>query len=91
MDEIESALITEQIRHAFDLLRADLEAIRADQVKYAELFQHQLERLEKCTEDFEIRIRVLTESATQFKFLVSLAAGGGLLSIISLLKLLIVP
>jgi hypothetical protein len=53
-----------------------------------ELFRHRLVKLERQGEDYEARLRGLTESATQFKFLVSLAAGGGLLSVVTLIRLL---
>jgi hypothetical protein len=42
--------------------------------------------IQKDVSDHEQRIRNIEVSSTQFKFLVSLAAGGGLLSIISLLR-----
>ena len=50
-----------------------------------------LATLEAQAADFEKRLRTLTESATQFKLLVSLAVGGGLLSLIELIRSLIHP
>ena len=71
------ALIAEQFSHIVDLLKAD-----------QKMAEERLKCLEKQTTDFEARIRELTASSTQFKLLVSLAAGGGLLSVISLIKAL---
>ena len=50
-----------------------------------------LETLENKAADFEKRLRELTESATQFKLLVSLAVGGGMLSLIELMRSLLRP
>jgi hypothetical protein len=50
-----------------------------------------LKTLETQAVDFEKRLRDLTESATQFKLLVSLAVGGGMLSLIELIRNLIQP
>jgi hypothetical protein len=50
-----------------------------------------LDTLEHQTADFEKRLRELTESATQFKLLVSLALGGGLLSLLELVRVLLRP
>ena len=53
--------------------------------------QLRLKSLEDQAQDFEKRVRELTESATQFKLLVSLAVGGGLLSLVELIRSLISP
>lgn len=74
------ALVAEQFSHAVDLLKAETR-------RQAE----KITALEKQTADFETRIRDLTATSTQFKFLASLAMGGGALSIIALLKVLINP
>ena len=73
----QSALIAEQVSHVVDLLKSE-----------QKLVSEKLIHLEQQSADFEVRIRELTASATQFKLLVSLAAGGGLLSVISLVKAL---
>jgi hypothetical protein len=75
--DISPALIAEQFSHAVDLLKAD-----------QRMAEQRIATLEKQAADYEERIRRLTESATQFKLLVSLAAGGGLLSVISLIRAL---
>jgi hypothetical protein len=73
-----AALVAEQFSHACDLLKAEIR-------RQGEA----IDRLEKQAQDFETRIRSVTETATQFKFLAALATGGGALSIIALLKALI--
>jgi hypothetical protein len=85
---VAAAVIAEQFSHAVDLLKADLNIVKLDRGHDRELFDHRLAALEQQAQDFEKRIRNLTESATQFKFLVSLAAGGGLLSVISIIRAL---
>ena len=80
LDNTNAALIAEQFAHAVDLLKAETR-------RQAE----KIEALQKQTADFETRIRDLTNTATQFKFLAALATGGGALSIIALLKVLISP
>jgi hypothetical protein len=82
----EADLIGEQLHHAIDLLRADIDRVRASQQHGDEISKHRLEALERKADDFEQRIRSLQESATQFKLLSSLAIGGGLLSLISLVR-----
>jgi hypothetical protein len=73
-------LVAEQFSHAVDLLKAETR-------RQAETIIN----LEEQAADFETRIRSITETATQFKFLASLAMGGGALSIIALIKVLIAP
>ena len=82
-------LIAEQLGHTLDLIKADLGAIRAEQEHLGEVSALRLKGLETQAADFENRLRQLTESATQFKLLVSLSVGGGLLSLIELLRSLV--
>ncbi len=93
-DETEAAenrLIAEQLEHTLDLIKAEIGTTQADQDHLAEMTIMRLKTLETQAEDFENRLRALTESATQFKLLVSLAMGGGLLSLIELLRSLLHP
>jgi len=85
----QAALVAEQLSHTIDLMRADIKSIRTDQQHADELANHRLTSLERQVLDFEQRIRSLQESATQFKLLSSLAIGGGLLSLISLIRAII--
>jgi len=84
-----ASLIAEQISHTIDLLRADISRIQTAQQHADQLADHRLLTLERQVADFEQRIRSLQESATQFKLLSSLAIGGGLLSLISLIRLVL--
>ena|SRR4030042_4990461 len=84
-------LIAEQLGHTLDLVRSELAAVQAELAHQAEMDALRLTTLEAQAADFEKRLRTLTESATQFKLLVSLAVGGGLLSLIELIRSLIHP
>lgn len=84
-------LIAEQLGHTLDLIKAELDATRTKQEHLSEMSAMRLKTLETQATDFEKRLRELTESATQFKLLVSLAVGGGLLSLIELLRGLLHP
>ena len=90
-EEAQNRLIAEQLGHTLDLIKAELAATQADQEHITEMSSLRLKTLEAQAADFEKRLRELTESATQFKLLVSLAVGGGLLSLIELIRSLIRP
>jgi len=81
-----SALIAEQLRHNFDLIRAEINQIKTDSYHQDQIDAVRLVRIEQIQSDHETRLRLLQESSTQFKVLASLATGGGLLSVISLLR-----
>jgi primosomal protein N'' len=91
IDDSQNRLIAEQLGHTLDLIKAELAATRIEQSHLAEMSALRLQTLEAQASDFEKRLRELTESATQFKLLVSLAVGGGLLSLIELVRSLIHP
>jgi hypothetical protein len=88
-EEVDAALIAEQPRHTINLLRAEIRSLQAEQNHQRELYQSRLQSLENQNADHEIRLRAVQDSATQFKVLAGLATGGGLLSVISLLRVLI--
>ena len=90
-EEAQNRLIAEQLGHTLDLIKAELAATRAEQEHVTEMSALRLKTLEMQAADFEKRLRDLTESATQFKLLVSLAVGGGMLSLIELIRNLIQP
>jgi hypothetical protein len=90
-ESTQNRLIAEQLGHTLDLIRAEIAAIQAEQSHLAEMSALRLKNLEAQAVDFEKRLRELTESATQFKLLVSLAVGGGLLSLIELIRSLVHP
>jgi len=85
----QTALVVEQLHHAIDLLRADISRIETSQRHADQLSDQRLTSIERHTCDFENRIRSLQEAATQFKLLSSLAIGGGLLSLINLVRSII--
>jgi HD-like signal output (HDOD) protein len=90
-DTTHNRLIAEQLGHTLDLIKAEISTLQAEQAHQSEMNLLRLKSLEGQAADFEKRLRDLTESATQFKLLVSLAVGGGLLSVISLLRSLLNP
>jgi uncharacterized protein involved in exopolysaccharide biosynthesis len=88
-DEPSRRLIAEQLGHTLDLIKAELSATRQELQHDNEINQLRLKTLEDQAADYEKRLRELTESATQFRLLVSLALGGGLLSLIELVRSLL--
>jgi hypothetical protein len=79
-------LITEQLNHSFDLIKAEIASIKSDTSHITDKFEIRLCRLEEITKDHEQRLRSLQDSSTHFKVLASLATGGGFLSVISLMR-----
>jgi hypothetical protein len=85
-------LIAEQLRHALDLLKAEIETVRQIQEHSKELADHRLKALEEQTRDHEQRIRAATDGVTQFKVWSGLAAGGSwIVSVFALIKSWFVP
>ena len=74
----EDLLIAEQLKRLVDGLRNEVE-----------ILDMRIAHLEESVKDHENRLRSLTDTATQFKPLAGLATGGGLLSLINLIKALI--
>jgi hypothetical protein len=91
IEDAQNRLIAEQLGHTLDLIKAELSATRLEQEHLSEMRLLRLQTLEGQAVDFEKRLRDLTESATQFKLLVSLAVGGGMLSLIELVRSLLHP
>ena len=80
-------LIAEQLRHAIDLLRAELQAVKAEQAHAAAMTNHRLAQLEADALDHEGRLRMLTDGVTQFKVWFGLASGtSGLVSLVALIR-----
>jgi uncharacterized protein involved in exopolysaccharide biosynthesis len=88
-EEKSNRLIAEQLGHTLDLIKAELSATQREQQHNNEINRLRLKNLEAQAADYEKRLRELTESATQFRLLVSLALGGGLLSLIELVRSLL--
>ena len=75
-EEAEIELIAEQLRHAIDLLKADINMINRN-----------VAGLEKSSDDHENRIRNLTDGVTSFRVWSGLASGGSsIMSIVALVK-----
>lgn len=73
-----------------DELRGQLDIVTAERNKYhAELTDRRLLALELVNGDHEKRIRIVEEVATKFNFLMALSIGGGALSAIVLVRMLI--
>ena len=83
-----TALIAEQFRRTIDLLRSENAALQRELEHTRQMYDHRISELESCTKDHETRLRTVQDSATQFKVLAGLATGGGLLSIIVLIRTL---
>jgi chaperonin cofactor prefoldin len=82
-------LIATQLQHTIDLFRFEVAALRATIEHQAELYKTRLEALEAGQRDHEARLRQVQDAATQFKTMAALATGGGLLSVILLIRELI--
>lgn len=78
--------LASQLCHALDLLKADNNALRAELAHQKELYSRLLQDLERTSQDHETRLRALTETSTQFRLLVALSTGGGLLGVIALIR-----
>lgn len=85
--EGQAALIAEQVRHALDLMKAEVDALRATQDHDREMARHRLSDLETRSVDHELRIRSATDGVTAFKIWSGLASGGsGLVSLVALVR-----
>lgn len=83
MDETQAALLAEQMKHALDLMRSDLDALRAQQAHNQKLTDHRLELAEKDLLDHEARLRSNTDGVTQFKLW---SGTSGLLALAALVR-----
>ena len=81
-----TALIAEQFRRTIDLLRTENAALQRELEHTRAMYDHRVTELETNIKDHETRLRTVQESSTQFKVLAGLATGGGLLSLIALLR-----
>ncbi len=86
-DETQAELIAEQMRHANALLRAEIDALHAEQAHTREFFEHRLRTLEEQGKDHELRLRAATEGVTQFKLWSGLANGSaGLIALLAFVR-----
>lgn len=87
MNEDQAALLAEQMRRALDLMKAELNALKAQQAHDRELVRHRLSALEGRADDHELRLRSATDGVTQFKMWAGLASGGsGLMALAALIR-----
>ena len=84
----EGRLIAEKLLHMIDLLKAENQQLR-DQIEHdRQVADLRLASLERWSVDSEARLRAVSDGVTQFKVLAGLATGGGLLSLIALVRTL---
>jgi len=82
-----AALLTEQLRHANNLLQARIRTLEIRLTHQQAMNDQRLGTLEGQIRDHETRIRTATEGVTQFKLFSGLASGGsGLMSLVAMLK-----
>ena len=87
MDDTQAALLSEQMKHAIDLLRSDLEMLQTRLDYLTEMNNLRLKTLESCSEDHETRLRAVTDGVTMFKVWTGLASGSaGLAALAALIK-----
>ena len=87
MEDKTLALLTEQLRHASNLMSAQIQSLDVKLSHQAAMNHQRLTMLEEQTRDHESRIRTATEGVTQFKLFSGLASGGsGLMSLVAILK-----
>jgi hypothetical protein len=87
MEDKTTALLTEQLRHASNLMGAQIQSLEAKLVHQSAMSHQRLTMLEEQIRDHETRLRAATEGVTQFKIFFGLASGGsGLMSLVAILK-----
>ncbi len=80
-------LIAEQLAHTIDLLKAEVERVKAKQEHDREILLHRIAELESSKLDHETRIRSLQDGVTSFKVWSGLASGGSsAVSIVAILR-----
>jgi hypothetical protein len=87
MEDKTYELLSEQLRHASNLLQAQIQSLDAKLTHQGAMNHQRLAMLEEGIRDHETRIRAATEGVTQFKLFSGLASGGsGLMSLVALLR-----
>ncbi len=91
--DLEIQLIAEQLRHALDLTKAQLESVKERLEHEIQLKNLQLEQLKSNYKslldrdsDFENRIRDVTSGVIQSRFFIGLVGAALLMSLFSLIK-----
>jgi hypothetical protein len=87
MQDTQAALIAEQMHHALDLMRAEIDLLKARQASNLELIDHRLARLEGQMRDHELRLQEAAQGVTQFKVWSGLTLGSSsILAVAAFLK-----
>jgi hypothetical protein len=87
MEDRQITLLSEQMAHALDLLRADLDRLQVHFDHQTEMTAHRLKMLEGRADDHEARLRLASDGVTQFKVWTGLVSGSaGLAALTALLK-----
>ena len=87
MQDAQAALIAEQMHHALDLMRAEIDLLKARQASNLELIDHRLLRLEGQMRDHELRLQEAAQGVTQFKVWSGLTSGSSsILAVAAFLK-----
>jgi hypothetical protein len=90
--DLQGQVVAAKLTHAIDLIRGEIETVRALQEHYKEFTDHRLKSLEDDVRDHEQRIRAATDGVTQFKTFHTLASGGSsFMSLLALLKSFFLP
>ena len=91
-EDLEARLVAAQMKHAFDLMRSEIDTVKALQDHYKQFTDHRLGQLEDDVKDHEQRLRAATDGVTQFKTFHTLASGGSsFLSFLALIKSFFLP
>lgn len=83
MEETQAALLAEQMKHALDILRSDLETLRVQQAHNQKMTDHRLSLAENALLDHEGRLRSNTDGVSQFKLW---SGTSGLLALAALVR-----
>ena len=87
MEDPQIALVREQMKHALDLLRADLDGLQVRLAHQDEVSSLRLKLLENTAADHENRLRTVSDGVTQFKMWTGLVSGSaGLAALTALVK-----
>ena len=87
MENKQLTLLSEQMTHAFDLMRVDMERLQTHFDHQSELTNNRLDRIEEMIADHETRLRQAGEGVSQFKVWTGMVSGGaGLAALTALVK-----
>lgn len=85
MNDTRIELVSEQLRHAVSLLKAELATLRENQSYTLQLLNQRISQLERRADDQEMRLRAATDGVTSFKVWSGLASGSSFIAAIGAL------